>query len=710
MTNNTARLYEYTKCFSVRLTFADMLPHIVELAASTDGVQGVVVVLIDPDSGEPSLRARWQAGMQATEIVKLPVDQALIEPVVANPDGVELAPSAFISGSADELLLGIPLMIDDRAVGVLGINGGTEFDRQNVDQLINLSRQMAVSIQNVFDYEQAVNRIVETQLLAEAIQAISSSLELRDVLSTFASYVRRSLDVNWCSVLAYNPEDAHYLRRLAEYHQVLWPRGQGPLVDLEIIPLRRVLFTEGRPFSLNEANFENHGDSQDYLNQSGFRRMLSIPLKDSGDVIGMVELADIHLETPYTAQQIETCFLLAHRLAAVLIEDPESEWEGALHDGSRNLLLASGADRCTLSIWDGEAAYRLFDYGRIIWLEETGPLQIFEAWPTMQIVLDEQRITEMHPNNATIHPQERQLFEQTGLGAMLALPLVSKARAVGLVQLYDLDPDRTFSQQEIQRAYALANQAAIALDNARLFQDLRHSLDQLEDLQNNLIRIERFSALGELSAAIAHQINNPLTTILGDAEMLVEDIAPDNWHHESASAILRAGQQAKKVVEQVLNMVEAEDERCAVSISETLEAAIDLVDHQIKERGIAIRSEFAPDLQPVQAIPILIKNLWVNLLVNAFDAVEPGAGLVTILTRAVDGGVEVSITDNGYGIPPESLPRIFDSSFTTKPHGQGTGLGLYICKQIVENLDGTITVDSVLGEGARVVVFLPTRK
>jgi len=316
----------------------------------------------------------------------------------------------------------------------------------------------------------------------------------------------------------------------------------------------------------------------------------------------------------------------------------------------------------------------------------------------------------MHPHESTNHPYERQLFGLTGLGAMLALPLVSKARAVGLVQIYDLDPARTFSQREIQRAYALANQAAIALDNARLFHDLRYSLDQLEALQSNLMRAERFSALGELSAAIAHQINNPLTTILGDAEILVEDIPPENQYHESAAAILRAGQQAKKVVEQVLNMVQEEDDRCAVSIPETIKAALDLVDHQAEERGVAIKLDLSIDLQPVQAIPLLLKNLWVNLLVNALDATEPGVGLVTILTRPVDGGVEVSITDNGQGISPESLPHIFESTFTTKPHGQGTGLGLYICKQIVENLDGSITVDSVLGEGARVVVFLPTIK
>jgi signal transduction histidine kinase len=139
-----------------------------------------------------------------------------------------------------------------------------------------------------------------------------------------------------------------------------------------------------------------------------------------------------------------------------------------------------------------------------------------------------------------------------------------------------------------------------------------------------------------------------------------------------------------------------------------------LVEQQIRQANITLTMDLERDLAPVRAIPGHLEDVWMNLIINARDAITVsgpgnGNGSITVRSWAAEDGASalVQLSDNGSGISPADLERVFDPMFTTKPHGKGTGLGLYICNQIVTEHGGTIDVSSALGEGTNITIRLP---
>jgi two-component system NtrC family sensor kinase len=220
--------------------------------------------------------------------------------------------------------------------------------------------------------------------------------------------------------------------------------------------------------------------------------------------------------------------------------------------------------------------------------------------------------------------------------------------------------------------------------------------------------------MGELAAVVAHQINNPLTTVMVDAEIMLQDMAPQNPLYEGLTAIYRSGQRAHAVVKRLLSMVrrrEPGDPLQWVAVHDTLHHTLDLVTTHIERNKVKLRIEL-DESQPayVQAPPGHLEDLWLNLLLNARDALVnmPGA-TIGVRTRRSGDQLEVSIWDNGPGIQPEHVEHLFEAFFTTKPAGEGTGLGLYICRQIVDQCQGTIQVETAPGKGTCFWITLPVQ-
>jgi signal transduction histidine kinase len=440
---------------------------------------------------------------------------------------------------------------------------------------------------------------------------------------------------------------------------------------------------------------------------------LILPIQAGGQIIGIAEVIGLHDRQPFTPSQVRQSLLTTLDLAPHFAREPLRNQRGQLFESARSLLRAAGADLCSLYTWRADRPtlrWRLA-YGTGLWFEETGPTLDVASMPTLQVVLTEQRIAVLRSTSSSLLPEEQPLFETARDSAMLALPLVFKDLTVGLVQLYDTNPGRDFTARELSLARALASQAAVALENSRLVRDLQRSLAEQRAMQSHLVRSARLSALGELSAVVAHQINNPLTTILGDAEILAQDLPKHDPLYESSQAILRAGQRAKRVVERMLTMTRTDGVVTAQSVNQTIEEVLELVAPQIVQQGIDLDVALASALPPVAARAGQLEDVWMNLLINARDALEhqsdppPRIELVSRLSEQGDV-VEVVIGDNGSGIPPEIVEQVFDPFFTTKPRGKGSGLGLYICHQIVRDHRGDIQIDTAPGSGTRVTVSL----
>ncbi len=339
------------------------------------------------------------------------------------------------------------------------------------------------------------------------------------------------------------------------------------------------------------------------------------------------------------------------------------------------------------------------------------------------VVLDDAR----HDNRFAGDPY----IEATQPVSVMAMPLHDQTRLVGIVYLENNLSTRMFTPSRIELLSLLSSQLALAIDKARLYtqleqrvedrtKQLSEALDDLKAAQAQLVVREKMASLGDLVAGIAHELNTPLGAVYGN-------------HQTSVTLLgrLQAGQRgeqapATKAVAQLLRLHEATGqalqqirhvvsslrqfarldlaERDRVSIHEGLESALTLSHHQFSGRIEVVR-QFG-EVPPISCYPSRMNQVFMNLLVNAAQAIE-GNGTVWIRTHAEGSDALVEIEDDGAGIRPEDLPRVFDPGFTTKGRRIGTGLGLSIVHQIITEHGGTIRVESRWGEGTTFAIRLP---
>ncbi len=237
---------------------------------------------------------------------------------------------------------------------------------------------------------------------------------------------------------------------------------------------------------------------------------------------------------------------------------------------------------------------------------------------------------------------------------------------------------------------------------------LEQDVTEKRRLEMTLAQSEKLAAVGQLAAGVAHEINNPLTAIIANAQLMQREVSSDSELFESLDLISRAGARAAHVVRNLLDFARKERYQfLPTDINETVKRAISLVQHELLARSITLDYLPQSDLPLVAASQDQIQGVWLNLLLNAIDAIEHTDGILKVKTSLADSFVFVEISDNGKGIPPERLPRIFEPFFTTKAIGRGTGLGLSVCDRIVKQHGGRIQVESELDQGTCFTVMLP---
>lgn len=228
-------------------------------------------------------------------------------------------------------------------------------------------------------------------------------------------------------------------------------------------------------------------------------------------------------------------------------------------------------------------------------------------------------------------------------------------------------------------------------------------------LQASLAQSEKLASVGQLAAGVAHEINNPLTIILANAQLLQRSLpAGDKELLEMVGLIIQASDRASRTVGDLLDFARRERyELAPTDLNETIHRALALIGHELGSRTISLEFEPAINLPCVNASQDHLQGVWLNLLINAIDAINKGPGKISIRTLKVGESAWVLVTDNGAGIHPDEVSRIFEPFYTTKEPGRGTGLGLSVCHQIVTRHGGQILVNSQLDQGTTFTVVLP---
>jgi two-component system, NtrC family, sensor kinase len=223
-----------------------------------------------------------------------------------------------------------------------------------------------------------------------------------------------------------------------------------------------------------------------------------------------------------------------------------------------------------------------------------------------------------------------------------------------------------------------------------------------------LAQSEKMAAVGQLAAGIAHEINNPLTVILANAQLLERSLPRESDDFEAVDLISRAGTRALQVVRNLLNFARKEQSELKLTdINQSIQASLDMLQHEFMQRSIECSFEQTDNLPMIMTSQENLSGVWVNILINAMDAITGRQGKVRITTGLNGSEIRIVISDNGHGIGPDQLKRIFDPFFTTKEVGKGTGLGLSICHRVIKQHGGNILVDSQLDVGTTFTITLP---
>jgi len=340
--------------------------------------------------------------------------------------------------------------------------------------------------------------------------------------------------------------------------------------------------------------------------------------------------------------------------------------------------------------------------------------------------------------------------------SVICVPLWEKDQLIGTIYLDTTDSKRFFKEEDLFFLEAFANLAAVAIANAKSYQEvenlnqnlektveqrtgelrkkhreLQEAYQELKNTQLQLIRSEKMASLGMLVAGIAHEINTPLGSINSNTDMFLRSFK--KFHHNLTNILMnmpkdgadeitntlevldKLSQVNKDACDRIMLIVKAlrnfarldEEELKTVDIHEGLDNTLALIRYQYEDR-IEVIKEYGE-------IPWLLcragqlNQVFMNLLVNACQAIE-GKGEIYIRTYCEEEKVHVQIRDTGVGIPSESLSKIFDPGFTTKGVGVGTGLGLSISYKIVEDQGGTINVESEVGKGSTFTVSIPCKQ
>jgi signal transduction histidine kinase len=295
--------------------------------------------------------------------------------------------------------------------------------------------------------------------------------------------------------------------------------------------------------------------------------------------------------------------------------------------------------------------------------------------------------------------------------AVLGLPLTSRDDLIGVVIADDTRGPRLFGPELIELAEATCGQLALSIANARLYESLWMSYAELAAARAEMVKRERFAALGELSAIVAHEVRNPLGVIYNAVTTLRRLLKVEGDAALLLNILSEESDRLNRMVADLLDFTRPRDpilqpEEVSKVLMESLEAA--RVQGGPEARSVSFDVDVEPNLQPVHMDRRLIRQALVNVAVNALQAMHQG-GTVKIRCRRElhdkRDHVRIDISDQGMGIPTELLHRVFEPFFTTK--AQGTGLGLAVVRRILEEHRGEIAVDSAPGRGTTFTIRLP---
>lgn len=621
--------------------------------------------------------------------------------------------------------MGIPLVSRGQVIGVLMLDSPeTGFYRPDHARAARaFADQVAIAIENARLYKAQVEARLQAQTLLEINQTLSSTLSLEEVLATILEQCGKVLPFVSGAILNYE-EGVFQIVTLTGYGD----RGLRVMEEVNHnLPDNSIyqrLIERRAPIISADVREEDEWIVID--DASHIRAWMCIPLIHRGKLLGALTLDSDQVGT-YTPQHSRLAQAFADQAAIAIhnaqvyeAERHERTVAETLRETSEALATALNLDQTLELILRLLKRIVHFDGARVV-LYQGGELRVLAAEglisPGEQIVgrirsLSDypqfMRILEMHaPYLVDDTRKEPGWMGDHPPRSWIGTPLAARGQMIGFLTVGSVTPG-VYTQKDVEMVSTFSSQAAIAIENARLLMELSESLSDLQVAHENLARSSRLSAAGEIAMGIAHQVNNPLTTVIAETHLLLNRMTPGSMEHELVMSIKQAAYKAGTVVQRLLDFSRVRPYQLDVmDANQSLRSAISLIHAQIEPHHTL-------ELDLDQSLPLIVgseehlQDVWINLILNARDALgSRNNGKINVMTRRVDSedAIEIQVIDNGKGISKENLARIFDPFYTTKDYG--TGLGLSVCHDVIEYHGGTIVADSVEDAGTIFTIRLP---
>ncbi len=629
-----------------------------------------------------------------------------------------------------------PLIVGKRLIGAVALWRHSELDQGEWSRLHEIALRISSSVEVIVTFSELTNHLRRLGMLNDFALTISSAQNLDQIARRVFGLLSRSFSTELISLYIPSADE----RLMREFFN---REGRFTIQSAALAGHPASAFLKSsRSLRLDDSS---PADFKPFYSEA--RSALIVPLKYRGHMVGLLSLESLR-PAAFTQYDEHLMVFIASYLAGLieygrLREEAEARASnlGLIHEVVQQVIGLNNKTEIAQITADLVAQYFSYELAGVMLVADGAKPPILGLGGSSAPIVRTQLEQEENPARQGVTGR---VFN-TGVnilindiagdklhrslrgwkpGSEICVALKDGEQVLGIIDV-ESSRQNAFTNTDLMAMEALAGVLAAVVSSADQYEQQLETVRQLraaqvelkarmaaqQDTERRLLQAAKLAAVGEMAAGIAHELNNPLTTVTGFAELILDETSTDTPHRADLELILKEARRARDVVRRLLDFArQGERTRSNVDINEIIEEVLMLTRHLIHTSGVQLSLEWVKDAPWVSVDSNQMKQVFLNLIHNALQAMPDGGSLdIQTLVRQRDNRnwITVAVKDSGVGIEVQNKDRIFEPFFTTKADRGGTGLGLSVTYGIVTDHGGTIEVESSPGKGSLFTVWLP---